>query len=332
MSDSPSMAILTESLTKIYHGTRIALSCVDLQVEPGTVLGILGPNGAGKTTLVRLLMGLHVATAGRVYLFGERMGPNAAALRRRIGYVPAQPNFPQSMTAVDYLDFVGRLGGMPRKTRRPALAKLIRAVDLQNLSGQPISRLSTGLLARLSLAASLINDPEILVWDEPSMGLDPDARRTMLELITNLASSKTLLLCSHHVSELKQVCDRAIVLHEGNLIYDGDVESLGGSANPSLVEIALVGDRKTMTAAAKMIDEFDEITRCKFAKGRMSIEIRPDVSYANVLAHVLSVLSDHQLELAELQVGGQQADGSLLELAMEEGSRGLTRAYQSVVD
>src|SRR4051794_3758044 len=112
-------AVLTESLTKIYQHRHIALNCVDLAVDRGAVLGILGQNGAGKTTLVKLLLGLQAPTAGRVYILGRHMSPNAAALRSRIGYLPADPRFPHGMTAIQYLDFVGRLHGLLRKTRRP---------------------------------------------------------------------------------------------------------------------------------------------------------------------------------------------------------------------
>src|SRR5439155_24539607 len=154
-----------------------------LRIEPGWVLGLLGPNGAGKTTFLRLCLGLHRPTAGWVKVFGRPMSPNAAALRRRIGYIPTNPQFPKGMTPISYLGYMARLFGLPRDVRKPRLASLIRAVDLLNASGDIIYRFSNGMTARLAVAASLINEPELLIWDEPTPGLDIEGRRSMVDVI-----------------------------------------------------------------------------------------------------------------------------------------------------
>ena len=134
-SDSE-LVVETEHLTKIYQNRQIALNDVSLAIEPGCVLGLLGPNGAGKTTFLRLVLGLHRPTAGWVKVFGKYMTPNAADLRRRIGYIPTNPQFPGGMTPITYLDYIARLFGLPRNVRKPRLASLIRAVDLLAHSGR----------------------------------------------------------------------------------------------------------------------------------------------------------------------------------------------------
>src|SRR5882724_11182833 len=203
MAESASnLVVETFKLTKIYQNRQIALNDVTLKMEPGCVLGLLGPNGAGKTTFLRLVLGLHRPTAGWVKVFGRKMGPNAADLRRRIGYIPTNPQFPRFMTPITYLDYMARLCGLPADVRKPRLASLIRAVDLLGASGHPISRFSTGMTARLAVAASLINEPDLLVWDEPTHGLDPEARRSMLELIKTLSREKTLIVSSHNLSDI----------------------------------------------------------------------------------------------------------------------------------
>src|SRR5216684_3814777 len=142
--ESGPLVIETSRLTKIYNNRRIALNDVTLTVEPGCVLGLLGPNGAGKTTFLRLILGLHRPTAGWVKVFGQSMTPNAAGLRRRIGYIPTNPQFPRGMSPITYLDYMARLFGLPADVRKPRLATLIRAVDLLTHSGDVIDGFSNG--------------------------------------------------------------------------------------------------------------------------------------------------------------------------------------------
>jgi ABC-2 type transport system ATP-binding protein len=139
------LVVETTRLTKIYQNRQIALNDVSLRIERGWVLGLLGPNGAGKTTFLRLCLGLHRPTAGYVKVFGKKMTPNAAILRRRIGYIPTNPQFPKGMTPISYLDYMARLFGLPRDVRKPRLASLIRAVDLLAGSGNTIAGFSNGI-------------------------------------------------------------------------------------------------------------------------------------------------------------------------------------------
>lgn len=328
MSASPESAIKTEGLTKIYRGRQIALNGVDLEVAPGTVLGVLGQNGAGKTTLVKLLLGLHLPTSGKVFIFGKRMTPNSSLLRQRIGYLPSDPKFPEGMTAIRYLDFAGRLAGLTHAVRRPRLAMLLRAVDLLKVSGEPIRDFSTGMKLRLAIAASLINDPEILIWDEPSQGLDPEARRGLLQLVHGMAEQKTLILCSHNLQDVQEVCSQAIVLHEGQVIYNGALEDLRGKMKSSMVEIAIVGDKKGITEAVKSIQGFEELESCTLNKTMLTMKIKSATSHATALANVLVTLADHHLETTDVRFLGHQTELALIELKREEGSRGLTRAYK----
>jgi len=222
------LVVETYKLTKIYQNRQIALNDVTLRLEPGCVLGLLGPNGAGKTTLLRLVLGLHRPTAGWVKVFGRFMTPNAADLRRRIGYIPTNPQFPRHLTPISYLDYMARLFGLPRDVRKPRLASLIRAVDLLEASGQRLAGFSNGMTARLAVASSLINEPDLLIWDEPTLGLDPEARRSMLELIKTLGHDKAIILSGHNLSDIDEVCNHAAVLSRGQLIFSGSLQDLKG--------------------------------------------------------------------------------------------------------
>lgn len=321
-------AVRTENLTKVYSPRHLALNHVSLELEPGTVLGILGPNGAGKTTLVKLLIGLQRPTSGRVYIFGRRMSPNAGMLRQKIGYMPADLKLPENSTPIDFLDYVGRLSGMVRADRRNRLGYLLRATDLTNDASRPIRVLSTGMRTRLAIAASLIHDPELLIWDEPSHGLDPEARRSMIELTGQLAKSKTIILSSHQISDVQTLCTRALVLDRGEVVFNGDPSELSKSGLPSQIEIDLRGDKKEIAEAFKSIQEFEELASAKLTKTLHQIDISPRSSHATALANVLVTLADHKVEMADLRVSGGSTETAIASLLKEDSNRGLTRAFR----
>jgi ABC-2 type transport system ATP-binding protein len=323
-------AIRTQALTKIYAGRHIALNNVDLVVEPGAVLGILGNNGAGKTTLVNLLLGLQSPSAGRVEVFGKRMGPDAGALRRRIGYVPAIPRFPPGMTPLQYLDHVGKLQGMTLRERRPQLAKLLRAADLQRASGTPIRLLSTGMGSKLAIIASLVSDPDLLIWDEPAQGLDADSRNSMLALLEQLAENKTLAICSHIHADIRQVCTQLLVLHEGEVVYNGAIDGLKAADVPAHAVLELVGDRKSLAEALKLIQDLDEVAKAELARTTLRVTVAAGQSPAGAMTNVLVHLSDKNVEVAEIHLSGAATEAAIGQLLREEGSRGLTRAHRPV--
>jgi ABC-2 type transport system ATP-binding protein len=332
MRDGPEVAIRTESLTKIYGHRQIVLNGVDLVVERGSVLGVLGPNGAGKSTLVRLIMGLHVPTAGRVWVLGRRMTPNAAAVRRQMGYLCGDPKLPSRMTPITYLDFVGKLFGLRQPVRGPKLAALLRAVDLLGVSGEPLQHFSDGMRTRLALAASLINDPEVLIWDEPARGLDAAARIGMLQLMKNLAAAKTLIVCSHNLADLEAICDSVVVLNQGQIIFRGSLEALKAGVRPNRVEIALNGDRKVVAEVARSIQDLDELVNCSLQRNLLTLELGRKASAASVLANVLMTLVDRKIEMTDMRICGSAADHAIGELVIQEGRLGITRAYQTVAE
>lgn len=234
--------IETQNLTKIYNNSHIALNGANLQVPEGAIFGLVGPNGAGKTTTIRLLLGLHLPSAGTVHIFNEPMTPNATHLRQRIGFLPTNPQFPRDMNPVTYLDFVGKLFGLSAEVRKPRLAALLRAVDLLSASSQKIKSLSTGMTTRLGIAASLMNDPDLLIWDEPTAGLDPEGRKYTIQLIRELGLQKTILVSSHDLSDLEKVCDHIGIMSDGKLIFNGPIEDMRKFRSTNSLELELEGD------------------------------------------------------------------------------------------
>jgi ABC-2 type transport system ATP-binding protein len=326
--NSSELVVESFKLTKIYQNRQIALNDVTLRLEPGCVLGLLGPNGAGKTTLLRLILGLHRPTAGWVKVFGKMMTPNAAALRCRIGYIPTNPQFPRGMTPITYLDYIARLFGIPMGVRKPRLASLIRAVDLLGVSGDSIAGFSNGMTARLAVATSLINEPDLLIWDEPTHGLDPEARRSMLDLIKSLAREKTLIVCSHNLSDIDEVCNHAAVLSRGHLIYFGSLQDLKGRMRKNHYELDLEGDQKAIAKATQVIKGLADFKGVVMRQRRLELRIADDANNTSALANLFMTLADNKVNLVSIRSVGQQTEQAFLDLVEKEESRGFARAYQ----
>lgn len=326
--DAAELVVETGHLTKIYGNRQIALNDVTLTVEPGAVLGLLGPNGAGKTTFLRLVLGLHRPTAGFANVFGRPMSPNAADLRRRIGYIPTNPQFPRGMTPITYLDYIGRLFGLPSNVRKPRLATLIRAVDLLPHSGDPIAHFTPGMTARLAVAASLINDPGLLIWDEPTHGLDIEARRSMLELIKTLAAEKTLILSSHNLTDVDEVCNHAAVLNKGQLIFAGTLQDLKGRIKRDHYELDLDGDQKAVTKAVAAARGLAGVKQAVLRQRRLDVKLGDDAPNAAVLAQLFQALADHKVTLISVRTVGMQTEQAYLDLVEREENRGFARLYK----
>jgi len=316
------LVIESYKLTKIYQNRQIALNDATLKLEPGSVLGLLGHNGAGKTTLLRLVLGLHRPTAGWVKVFGQTMGPNSAGLRRRIGYIPTNPQFPRGMTPISYLDYIARLFGLPGEVRKTRLATLIRAVDLLGCSGDRIDGFSNGMIARLAVATSLINEPDLLIWDEPTLGLDPEARRSMLELIKTLAREKTLIVASHNLSDIDEVCNHAAVLSRGHLIFFGSLQDLKGRMRRNHYELDLEGDQKALGKALQAIKSLPEVKSVAMRHRRMDLRLLEESNNSAALA-------DNKVTLISVRTVGQQTEQAFLDLVEKEEARGFARVYQN---
>lgn len=317
----------THNLTKIYGNRVIAVNDVRLRVEPGWVFGLLGPNGAGKTTLLKLLLGLQVPTAGSALLFGSRMGPSAAHLRRRIGYLPTNPKFPPGMTPITYLDLLGQLFGMPREQRKPRLASLIRAVDLLPAASQPIKSFSTGMTTRVGIAASLINDPELLIWDEPTAGLDPAGRKYTLDLIRELGKTKTVIVSSHILSDIDRVCDHVGIIHDGRLIFQGSVRELKQSMGRNSVELEVDGSPAALDSFRRHLDAAPDVVGIQGNGAWLEVLFAPQDQIAAPLGRLLLAAADLGVQVLSVVSGKGQTEDAFIRSLEKEQADGFTRAY-----
>ncbi len=227
---SSEVVIETRSLSKVYRDfwgrQKVrALKALDLEIRRGEIFGLLGPNGSGKTTTVKLVLGLLFPTSGQALVFGR----DATDVKKneRIGYLPEESYLYRFLNAEETLDFYGRLFDMPAPLRRQRTADLIEMVGLGWAKRRQLREYSKGMTRRIGLAQALINDPELIVLDEPTTGLDPIGCREMKDLILRLRDEgKTILMCSHLLADVQDVCDRIGILYQGELQELGRVDSL----------------------------------------------------------------------------------------------------------
>jgi ABC-2 type transport system ATP-binding protein len=227
---SEETVVQTRALTKVYRDfwgrQKVrALKGLDLSIHRGEVFGLLGPNGSGKTTTIKLLLGLLFPTEGEALVFGRPAID--VAKNERLGYLPEESYLYRFLTAEETLDFYGRLFDMPADVRRERVDSLIKLVGLDRARKRQLQEYSKGMTRRIGLAQALINDPELILLDEPTSGLDPIGTREMKDMILRLKDEgKTIVMCSHLLADVQDVCDRIAILHQGELKELGRVDEL----------------------------------------------------------------------------------------------------------
>ena len=217
--------IHVENLSKRY-GSLVAVDGISFDVERGGVVGFLGPNGAGKTTTIRILTCYHPATSGTATVAGLDVFNDSIGVRRRIGYLPeSTPLYPE-MRVREYLQFRGKLRGMDTSARQASIRRVTERCWLGDFIDRPIGHLSKGMKQRVGLADAIMHDPEMLILDEPTIGLDPTQIRETRSLIKELGEHHTVLLSSHILHEVEQVCSKTIIIAAGRIVAQGSPRDL----------------------------------------------------------------------------------------------------------
>ena len=223
-----------------YYGPRLAVDHLDLDVQQGQIVGFLGPNGAGKTTTLRILTGFMPPTSGTATVNGHDVQSDADGARRSIGYLPeSNPLYPE-MRVSEQLHYFGRLHGMRRADRTRRIAELTEVCGLQQIIHRTIGALSKGNRQRVGVAQAILHDPPVLIFDEPTEGLDPSQITEVRKLIVSLGERKTILLSSHILPEVEKTAQRVVIIAEGRIVAQGTVDELKKqvrSASRVLVEV-----------------------------------------------------------------------------------------------
>ena len=246
-------AIETENLTKNF-GSLIAVNKLNLKVQKNTIHGFLGPNGAGKTTTIKILVGLLKPTAGSVKVLGQEVHVDDADSRLRIGYMPELPRFPKHLKGAELLDIYGRMYGMTQQQRAEQIPKLIESVGLKDRENDLIGKYSKGMQQRIGIAQSLLNSPELVILDEPSIGLDPVGMVEVRELMKTISKEGvTVFLSSHLLFEVEQICDHVTIINKGSVLASDTLQNISGALGPAMMHIELADLSNEVIAAVKKL-------------------------------------------------------------------------------
>src|SRR5947208_5816752 len=240
------------SLTKRY-GELAAIRDVSFTAAPGQILGFLGPNGAGKTTTMRIITGFLPATTGTVRVDGFDVFDQSTEVRRRIGYLPENPPLYNDMSVGSFLRFVARLKGMARAEVGGAVERVLETCGLTGVRDRLLGHLSKGFRQRMELAQALIHDPPVLILDEPTIGLDPRQIIEIRSLIKTLGGKRTVVLSTHILPEVSQVCDKVVIINDGRIVVEDQLANLtrGRALEDVIIEpISLVSGDGARAAAA----------------------------------------------------------------------------------
>lgn len=242
------------------YGDIKAVDNVSFDVKEGEVLGFLGPNGAGKSTTMNIIAGAISASTGTVTVNGFDVLEQAEEAKASIGYLPEQPPLYTDMTVIEYLKFIAELKQVPRAERLEHIAKIMAQLKISDVRGRLIGNLSKGYRQRVGIAQALVGDPEVVILDEPTVGLDPKQILDIRKVIRNLGKKHTVILSSHILSEVQATCDRVVIIANGKLAYEGEVDNIGATTDGiSKIEITAKSTGNKVAQILKSIPGIDNI-------------------------------------------------------------------------
>ena len=308
--------IRVENLTKRY-GSCLAVDEISFHVPRGGVVGFLGPNGAGKTTTMRILTCYHSATSGSARVAGYDVFSESLEVRRRVGYLPeSAPLYPE-MRVREFLRFRGKLRGL----QHPELAKAINHVSqrcwLGDFIDRPIGQLSKGMRQRVGLADAIMHDPEVLILDEPTIGLDPTQIRETRNLIRELGEGHTVLLSSHILHEVEQICDRAIIIAAGRIVASGSPRELREQFTAKArVVVEMRGPPKEVEQGVRSLDGVESVeTSSQDGWVRLTVEPKAD---RDIREDIFRLTTDKGWSLREIRREGATLEDFFVKVVAEQ--------------
>ena len=316
--------IKVEGLTKRY-GRTIAVRNIDFQVETGQIVGFLGPNGAGKTTTMRILTCFMPPSEGTAEVSGYDVLKRPIEVKKRIGYLPETPPLYPEMEVTEYLTFVGKLKGIPSADLARRVKEVIERCAVTDVAGKLIAKLSKGYRQRVGLAQAIIHNPEVLILDEPTAGLDPKQIHETRLLIRSLAGQHTIILSTHILSEVEQTCDHVIIISKGQLVAKDSVENLTSRLRGQATVALEIEGRGVVLEAGEVLHKLEQVSGVskvaarETRNGRHSFEVETQPGQ-DIRAELARAVVESGWNLNELRATALSLEEVFLELTAAEKS------------
>ncbi len=291
--------IQVKNLTKKFEGFT-AIDNISFEIKPGEIIGLLGPNGAGKTTALRILTNYFNPSLGKIKYDGLDIIDDAIKIQQKIGYLPENNPLYEEMKVKEYLQYAGQMHDIPKNELKEKVNQAIESCDLKSKQNQVIGKLSKGFKQRVGLAQALIHDPEILILDEPTEGLDPNQRIEIRDLIKKIGRAKTVILSSHVLSEVEATCDRVLIINQGKIVASGTPDELKKQAtSQTKIFLKIEGPLEQITETLKKTEGVERIISAKKEANLVDIVLETD-STLDLRKKLVHLIINNGWELYEI--------------------------------
>ena len=302
------------------YGSHVAVDDLSLTVEPGKIYGFLGPNGAGKSTTMNIITGYLAATSGEVKINGFDVLKQPEEAKKCVGYLPELPPLYMDMTVKEYLDFVAELKKIEKSLRAGYVKEVMKITKTEEVSGRLIRNLSKGYRQRVGFAQAVLGYPEILILDEPTVGLDPKQIIEIRDLIKELGKKHTIILSSHILSEISAVCDHVFIISHGKLVASDSTENLlERMTGAQEIELLVKAEEDTAETA---IREVAQVERCEKTESKEDGAVQILVTAkkdADVREAIYHTCVEHHMPILEMKAASKSLEDVFLELTSQEG-------------
>lgn len=306
--------IEVRNLVKKY-GNHVAVDHLNFTVEKGKIYGFLGPNGAGKSTTMNMITGYIASTEGDILIDGHNILEEPEEAKKRIGYLPEIPPLYQDMTVREYLEFAAELKAVPREEKKSNIEEVMSTIKIEDVKNRLIKNLSKGYKQRVGLAQALLGYPEIIILDEPTVGLDPKQIIEIRDLIKGLGRKHTVILSSHILSEVSAVCDHVLIIDKGRLVASDSPENLSKlMAGDNSLELTIKGREEDIRKAFDMVENIQEVIyHDSLVKGACDVTVKVS-GEQDIRENIFFALAEMKCPILKMQPGNMSLEEVFLKL------------------
>ncbi len=309
--------IQVKNLTKLY-GNHLAVDDISFKVRKGHIYGLLGPNGAGKSSTMNMITGYIAPTAGRIVINGYDLGVDTLEAKKCIGYLPENPPLYPDMCVKEYLDFVAKLKKVPKDTREDEIVHIMKQTGIADVSERLIKNLSKGYKQRVGIAQALLGSPEIIILDEPTVGLDPKQMKEIRNLIKGLKGKHTVILSSHILSEISAVCDDVLMIANGKVAAMDTTENILKKNQDGLhLTVTVKGVATKAEAVLKKLKCIKKISLVSEEKDKATFMVEAKPTKKDVREEISFALSDARILIIEMSVEKASLEDAYLDILHE---------------